>query len=195
MNRKNLLTRWQWMKGRCNNVNNAAYKDYWGRWIQVCERWMDFENFYNDMSPGFKEWLTLDRIDNDWNYEPSNCRWATMWVQSNNRRQSPNLRFYWKTQSLNKWAKELGISRDAVYQKYKTRNKLIKLQAEMWMSNKAIGKHWKLSETTIYLIKSSIKKNKHTGEIPILWKNPETGKWENINHEQDIISKQQLGIL
>jgi hypothetical protein len=78
---------WYSMKYRCNNTNSKDYPDYGGRGITICDRWLEsFDNFYKDMGEKPTAKHSLDRINVNGNYEPSNCRWATIAEQSNNKR-------------------------------------------------------------------------------------------------------------
>jgi len=77
---------WINIKTRVNNKKCKEYKNYGGRGIAICDRWKDVSNFIEDMYPSYQEGLSIDRIDNNGNYEPSNCRWTTKTIQSRNTR-------------------------------------------------------------------------------------------------------------
>ena len=116
---------YQNMLNRCYNKNAPRYDDCGGRGIKVCDEWLnDFQVFYDwSMNNGYQENLTIDRINNDGNYEPNNCRWLTLYEQSQNRRNTLSVHYRNKVQSLNKWIDELKLSvtRTTIY------NRLIKL--------------------------------------------------------------------
>lgn len=106
--------KWADMKTRCLNPNFIEYHRYGGRGIKICERWMKYKNFEEDMLPTYKEGLSLDRIDNNGHYEPSNCKWSTRKEQSNNTKRSHPFKFRNKTMNLREWSKLLGIKRSTL---------------------------------------------------------------------------------
>jgi hypothetical protein len=118
--RTKLYSIWRSMKQRCLNSNSQAYDYYGGRGIKVCEEWMDFEIFQNwAVNNGYKEGLTIERIDNDGNYEPSNCKWIPQSKQSNNTRRNRVISYKNKQQNLKQWSEELKINRHTLFGRLK----------------------------------------------------------------------------
>ena len=107
---------WAAMKQRCLNPNHPHYKDWGGRGITVCERWLSFDNFLADMGEKPPK-MQIDRIDNDGNYEPENCRWASPKQQLLNTRRTRLVTFNGQTKALSEWADELGINRSTLYKR------------------------------------------------------------------------------
>ncbi len=101
---------WSGMIARCYNLNNSSYKDYGGRGIQVCDRWrFSFSNFLADMGSRPSKNHSIDRIDNNSEYNPNNCKWATRKEQSNNRRTNRLMTAYGVTQNVTQWAETLEV--------------------------------------------------------------------------------------
>lgn len=99
---------WSSMRKRCLNPNHPSYSGYGGRGISICKRWDNFERFLDDMGERPAE-RSLDRINNDGNYEPENCRWATAEEQRNNTRKTVKLTFHGVTRTLTAWARALDM--------------------------------------------------------------------------------------
>lgn len=102
---------WWGMLRRCRSKNNQGYG---GRGITVCERWHKFENFLSDMGEPTSG-LSIDRIDVNGNYEPSNCRWATNETQSNNMRTNKFIAHNGESLTLAQWSRKTGINRQTLY--------------------------------------------------------------------------------
>jgi hypothetical protein len=113
-----IYRRWADMKTRCNNPNWKQYADYGGRGIKVCARWTSFANFLEDMGPTFAEGLTLDRINNDGNYAPGNCRWADRITQCNNTRRNRIVEFRGEKATLAQWCRRLGLPPKSIQRRY-----------------------------------------------------------------------------
>lgn len=101
---------WSGMRDRCENPANNRFHLYGARGISVCERWQQFEFFYEDMGPRPTAKHSIDRIDNDGNYQPGNCRWITMKEQANNTSANRLLTFNGVTLTLSQWSERLGIN-------------------------------------------------------------------------------------
>lgn len=104
------------MKLRCYSKTNDAYKNYGGRGITICQEWLDdFMNFYNwAMKNGYRDDLSIDRIDNDKGYSPCNCRWATRKQQANNTRSTIFLTYNGETKPASEWSEITGILQDVI---------------------------------------------------------------------------------
>lgn len=108
-------TRWQAMKRRCYSEADKRYKDYGGRGIRVCDRWLhSYENFLSDMGLPPAIGYQIDRKDNDGDYEPGNCHWVSQSENSRNKRNSRFITAFGKTATLSEWAEETGIKRETI---------------------------------------------------------------------------------
>ena len=111
---------WNGMIGRCERQSYNAYDRYGKRGILVCEEWHDFEEFKSwAMKNGYAEDLTIDRVDPNGNYEPSNCRWVTMKDQQNNKLNNHVITFDGETKTVSQWAEALGIRTQTLFSRLK----------------------------------------------------------------------------
>ena len=119
-----LHSTWQHMKQRCFNPNNEKYKYYGGRGITVCEEWEQYEAFERwAMSNGYKEDLTLDRIDVNGSYCPENCRWVTWKEQQNNKRNNTVITAFGTKHTLSEWEEISGVNRVTIQKRIKENGK------------------------------------------------------------------------
>lgn len=109
---------WTHLKDRCYNKNDKRYSRYGGRGIEVCDKWRNsFMAFYKDMGSKPTEKHQIDRIDNNGNYEPANCKWATPVEQANNRRSNNRFTYKGQTLTIKQWAEYSGIDYDKLRQR------------------------------------------------------------------------------
>lgn len=114
---------WEGMRARCGRVTDPSYARYGGRGISVCEEWACVETFAGwAMGNGYDDSKTLDRINNDGNYEPSNCRWATPKEQGRNRSDNKHVVAFGETKLLCEWAEDKRCKVKPVTLKYRLRN-------------------------------------------------------------------------
>lgn len=110
-----LYNSWFSMISRCTNKDNKAYKYYGGRGITVFDNWFDYNQFKEwALNNGWSKELTIDRIDVDGNYEPSNCKWSTNIEQANNMRSNLQITYRGKTQTLSMWCRELDLPYETI---------------------------------------------------------------------------------
>lgn len=109
------------MKNRCYRKNNNSYHSYGGKGIKICDEWLDdFMNFYNwAYDNGYDDTLTIDRTDNNGNYEPNNCRWVTKAEQHNNTSRNINITYNGETKTLKQWSESVGINYPSLMSRYK----------------------------------------------------------------------------
>lgn len=114
-----LYATWANMKTRCSNKKSKNFDIYGGKGVRVCERWIKFENFAADMGPKPSVKHTLDRIDSNGNYEPTNCRWADSVTQGRNTSRVVLIEFNGQKKCLPEWAAFLKISKPTLKSRIK----------------------------------------------------------------------------
>lgn len=107
--RSKINTTWKHIKSRCLNKNSKDYKNYGGRGIKICDKWLTFEGFYEDMGDIPKN-MSIDRIDNNGNYCKENCKWSTKKEQNNNRRNTTFLECFGQKKTMKEWCEIKELS-------------------------------------------------------------------------------------
>lgn len=112
---------WMGMRERCNNHKATNYERYGGRGIHVCNEWNDNYKAFHDWAyaNGYKDNLTIDRIDVNGNYSPENCRWATPKEQARNKRNNMNVTFRGVTKTISEWAEIVSIKKQVLWRRLK----------------------------------------------------------------------------
>lgn len=137
---------WQSMKQRCNDKNHQHYDCYGGRGISICEEWeSDFESFYNwSLEHGYMSNLSIDRIDNDGNYEPGNCRWVDQKTQANNKRNNKKYSYKGCEYSIAELSEMSGIKYTTLYNRLESGwelEKAMRLKPEIGRNQYETQKH------------------------------------------------------
>lgn len=117
--RTRLYKIWQGMRNRCERLTHVEYHNYGGRGISVCDEWQSYDKFKDwALNNGYTDELTIDRIDVNSNYEPSNCQWITNYEQQFNRRDSIYITYKGITKHLFEWSKETGVAPHIILKRY-----------------------------------------------------------------------------
>lgn len=120
MRHTRLYNIWRSMRQRCSNPNCINYHNYGGKGIKVCDEWNKFEIFYEwAMANGYTEELTIDRIDVNGNYEPSNCKWSSYKEQANNKTNNRQIEFNGESHTLGEWSAIKGIKLATIWNRLK----------------------------------------------------------------------------
>lgn len=136
-----LYNKWSSMKTRCYSSHSKDYKNYGGRGIKICEEWLDYKYFREwSLSSGYIEGLTIDRIDNDGNYEPNNCKWLTMAEQQRNKRNNRIITYNGESSTLVEWGEKCHIHPDRI--------------------GARLNSGWSVEDSLFTKVKSPVKNNK-----------------------------------
>jgi len=116
MSKTRLYREWAGIIYRCTNPKCSSWDRYGAKGVAVCKEWQTFENFKKwALKTGYKDYLTIDRIDSNGDYEPGNCRWATVREQANNKRKTIWIEYDGKRMPLSYWAESIGINYHTLY--------------------------------------------------------------------------------
>ncbi len=134
---------WLSMRERCHRENHSYYGDYGGRGITICDEWDDFTKFRDwAIANGYADNLTIDRIDSNGNYEPLNCRWATMKEQQNNRRSNRIVYYKGLKYTLTELSEKAGINKTTLKERLNNGwsvedavNRPVRLRTRGWRSS------------------------------------------------------------
>ncbi|MFB5758921.1 hypothetical protein [Paenibacillus medicaginis] len=159
------------MKSRCLNSIHKSFHNYGGRGVKVCNEWLDhnhgFNNFYNwAIRNGYEDNLSIDRIDVNGNYEPSNCRWVTMQIQQNNKRNSRYICINDVMKTASQWEKEFGLTVGCVTRRLK--------------------KGWK--EDDLLIPTSNLNRSKNTKSGIRGISSSKNGKWQ-VRYYESVVGK------
>lgn len=127
--RTKIYRTWCNMVSRCENSKNDHYYQYGGRGIKICDRWKTFKNFFDDMGD-IPTGMEIDRIDNNGDYSPSNCRWITHIENCSNKRTSRTLDYNGESKTIAQWSRSIGIKQGTILKRLKSGWELSRILTE-----------------------------------------------------------------